>query len=103
MQKTEKKKTIKDPKRKYEYEKWFQTEKEHVFENSKGEMKKYFQSKEEQLLQIEELLDQSHSEPGRCCCGNYCTISQVSHLDFLLRYISHYIACNPMLRDRYDA
>ena len=72
-------------------------------ENAKDEMKRWFQSEEEQLLQIEELLDQSQSEQGRCCCGNYCTISQVSDLDFLLRYISHYIACNPMLRDRYDA
>ena len=72
-------------------------------ETAKDEMKRTIQSEEEQLLQIEELLDQSQSEQGRCCCGNYCTISQVSDLDFLLRYISHYITCNTMLRDRYDA
>ena len=31
-------------------------------ENAKDEMKRWFQSEEEQLLQIEELLDQSQSE-----------------------------------------
>ena len=36
-------------------------------ENAKDEMKRWFQSEEEQLLQIEELLDQSQSERGECC------------------------------------
>ena len=36
-------------------------------ENAKDEMKGWFQSEEEQLLQIEELVDQSQSERGECC------------------------------------